>query len=67
MKDIDKVLVILRKTHDGNDLTQSELYLCQNGANDTLTAKGKAALDRLYEEVSHGSYTKKTEAGEDPL
>ena len=55
---IDKILTILQKTNDGDNLSPEHLKLVELGANGYLNQAGLAALDRLYESVEAGTYTK---------
>ena len=55
---IDKILAILQKTNDGDNLSPEHLKLVELGANGYLNQAGLAALDRLYESVEAGNYTK---------
>mgnify|MGYP000849561059 CR=1 FL=1 len=55
---IDKILTILQKTNDGNDLSPEHLKLVELGVNGYLNQAGLAALDSLYESVEAGTYTK---------
>lgn len=58
MTDIDKSLLILQKTDDGNDLAPEQLYLIQTAVNGWLTDEGKKAFQELFEEVDSGHYRK---------
>jgi len=55
---IDKVLVIIRNTQDGDLLSPFHLKLTEDAANGFLNEKGLAVLDELYEQVANGSYQK---------
>ena len=57
-KDIDKALVILRGTKDGDELSPSDLRLLELYVNGHLNEKGLEAFDKLYESVAVGTYTK---------
>lgn len=58
MPGIDKYLVILQRTNDGNDLSPQHLKLLELGVNGHLNEAGSAAVDKLYESVVAGTYTK---------
>ncbi len=56
MKPIDKVLTIMKKTHDGNDLAPQHLKLTELAVNGFLNDKGLRLLDELYRNVEAGQY-----------
>ena len=58
MPGIDKYLVVLQRTNDGNDLSPQHLKLLELGVNGHLNEAGLAAVDKLYESVVAGTYTK---------
>jgi len=58
MPEMDKYLVILQKTNDGNDLSPQHLKLLELGINGCLNEAGLEAVDKLYEIVVAGTYTK---------
>lgn len=58
MTNIDKCLVILAATHDGDDLTGHHLYLVQVACNGGLSAAGETAFAQLHDQVASGTYTR---------
>lgn len=54
MPPYDMIREILRKTHDGNDLTVEDLKLTEMAANRELNEQGEVALYKLYENVKNG-------------
>lgn len=55
---IDNILAILQKTHDGDDFSPQHLKLVELGINGYLNEAGLAVLDELYETVAAGTYQK---------
>ena len=53
---IDKVIVVLEKTRDGDDLDPKLLGLVELAVNGNLNNVGKDAFERLYLEVTNGTY-----------
>lgn len=53
---LDKIIAILQKTNDGDDLTPSDLHLCQLGCNGQLNERGNQLLDTLHTAVEQGTY-----------
>lgn len=47
---------ILKRTHDGEDLSPSDLRLVQEAVNGNLTPAGKVAFSDLYAQVLSGEY-----------
>lgn len=54
----DMSIEILKKTNDGNNLSSSHLLLIQNAANDNINGKGTRLLQKIYDDVIKGTYTK---------
>ena len=54
MNTIEKVLEIIQKTNDGNELAPHHLKLTENAVNGFLNEKGLKALDELYNQVQNG-------------
>lgn len=53
---IDKVLTILKKTHDGEDLTPGHLKLTEYAVNGFLNEKGMEMIEEIYQAVENGIY-----------
>ena len=51
MTDIEKALVIIEKTNDGDDLSPEHLYLTECAVNGFLTEEGEKAFEQLYQSV----------------
>jgi hypothetical protein len=56
LTDIDKVIVVLVKTRDGDDLDPKLLGLVELAVNGRLNNVGKDAFEGLYLEVTKGMY-----------
>ena len=56
LTDIDKAIVILEKTRDGDDLDPKLLGLVELAVNGNLNNVGKDAFEGLYLEVTNGTY-----------
>lgn len=56
MELIDKVIIIIKNTHDGNDLTPQDLKLTELAVNGFLNDKGIQKIEELYHAVSNGIY-----------
>ena len=56
LTDIDKAIVILEKTRDGDDLDPKLLGLVELAVNGHLNNVGKDAFEGLYLEVTNGIY-----------
>jgi len=56
LTDIDKTILILEKTRDGNDLDPKLLGLVELAVNGRLNNLGKDAFEGLYLEVTKGIY-----------
>lgn len=52
----DKALEIIQKTHDGNDLAPTDLYLVECAVNGFLNDAGKEAFEGLHKSVAAGTY-----------
>lgn len=63
MKLIEKVITIIKKTHDGDDLTPQELKLTELAANGFLNEKGEAKIEELYQAVMSGTYRRPSYLG----
>lgn len=50
MKDIDKVILILSNSNDGDDLELIELKICEMAANGILNKAGKKRLNEIYQQ-----------------
>lgn len=55
-QDIDKALVILQKTHDGDDLSPTHLKILEMYVNGHLNEKGLREFEKIYESVANGTY-----------
>jgi len=44
----EKAILILQRSHDGNDLFTSDLWLVENAVNNKLSLAGWEAFDQLY-------------------
>ncbi|MDO8725105.1 MAG: hypothetical protein Q7J35_03435 [Candidatus Methanoperedens sp.] len=53
---IDKAIVVLEKTRDGDDLDPKLLGLVELAVNGNLNNMGKDAFEGLYLEVTNGTY-----------
>ena len=53
---IDKVLAILEKTHDGDDLTPEHLKLTEYAVNGFLNESGIEKIEEIYQAVKNGTY-----------
>lgn len=53
---IDKAIVILEKTRDGDDLDPKLLGLVERAVNDRLNDEGYRVFEKLYKEVESGTY-----------
>lgn len=58
MRNIEKALVLLQKTRDGDALSPGHLHLVQLACNEQLTTAGEAAFDELYQAVDRGEYSR---------
>lgn len=56
MELIDKVIAIIEKTNDGNDLTPQDLKLTELAANGFLNEKGRQKIDEIYQAAIAGQY-----------
>ena len=56
MELIDKVIAIIEKTNDGNDLTPQDLKLTELAVNGFLNDKGKQKIDEIYQAAISGQY-----------
>lgn len=56
--EVDKALVILEKTNDGDDLTPTHLKLLELAVNGQLNERGLAEFDKLYQSVADGKYAR---------
>ena len=56
MELIDKVLAIIEKTHDGNDLSPQDLKLTELAVNGFLNRKGELKIDEIYQATEAGKY-----------
>jgi hypothetical protein len=56
--EVDKALVILQKTNDGDDLTPTHLKLLELAVNGQLNDRGLAEFDKLYQSVAAGEYVR---------
>jgi len=56
MKAIDKCLVILQKTNDGDALSPLQLKLVELAVNGALNEKGLQEIDKLYQSVVDGTF-----------
>lgn len=63
MKLIDKVIAIISKTHDGDDLTPQDLKLTEAAANGFLNEKGIEKIDEIYLAVEGGTYRRPSYLG----
>lgn len=50
MNRYEEAIAILQNTHDGNDLTQLELWIVQEAVNDHLNKKGWDKFEQIYKE-----------------
>lgn len=55
-KDIDKALVILRGTKDGDELSPTHLKILEMYVNGQLNELGLREFDKIYESVASGTY-----------
>ncbi len=46
----EKARAILQQTHDGDDLTQLELWIVQEAVNNHLNKKGWDTFEQMYKE-----------------
>ncbi len=53
---IDKAIIILEKTRDGDDMDPKLLGLVERAVNDRLNDEGHKVFEKLYEEVMSGTY-----------
>lgn len=51
---IDKALVIIQKTNDGDDLSPMHLKLVEMACNNHLNERGEEAFEKLYQNVLSG-------------
>jgi hypothetical protein len=51
MTNIEKALVIIEKTNDGDDLSPEHLYLTECAVNGFLTEEGEKAFEELHQSV----------------
>lgn len=58
MTNSEKTIEILQKSHDGNDLDPSDLFLVETAINSNLTQAGQEAFNDLYLKVSSGQYVR---------
>jgi hypothetical protein len=56
LTDIDKAIVVLEKTSDGDDLDPKLLGLVELAVNGNLNNVGKDAFEGLFLEVTNGTY-----------
>ena len=54
MDSYEKARAILEHTHDGDDLTQLELWIVQEAVNNHLNKKGWEKFDEIYRETVLG-------------
>jgi len=52
----DKICAILHKTHDGDDLHESDLKLVEMASNGHLNELGIGEIDTLHQLVDDGTY-----------
>lgn len=52
MNACNKVIRILKKTNDGDDLSPQDLSLLETAANGWLSEAGKASFEELYQNSS---------------
>lgn len=55
---LDRVITILHKTHDGNDLSPGHLYLLQLVSNNDANTDGLKQFDEIYEQVKADKYVR---------
>lgn len=58
MTPIEKCLFIIQNTADGDDLSGADLRLTEQAVNGQLSPRGEEALERLYQSVKAGEYSR---------
>lgn len=59
MRNIDKAIEVLGRTHDGDDLSPGHLSILESAVNNNLTPEGETYFnDEIYEKVMQGIYKK---------